>query len=86
MVVLGVLFVIAYTIIGGFLAETASDFMQALVMVSALGAVLVVGIAATGGVGAVISNAREIPGFLEFFGIAQPQVVDGIQQLSAAIS
>ena len=30
---------------------------------------------------AVIENAKSIPGFFDFFGIAQPQVVDGVQQI-----
>jgi len=42
------------------------------------------GIAAAGGISAVINNAKSIPGFLEFFGIAQPTLVDGVQQLDAA--
>ena len=74
------MFVLLYTIIGGFLAESASDFMQAIVMVAALTIIVVVGTAAAGGLDAVIANARSIPGFLEFFGIATPVTVDGVQQ------
>jgi sodium/proline symporter len=36
MMIAGALFVVAYTFIGGFLAESASDFMQGIVMVFAL--------------------------------------------------
>ena len=43
----GALFVVAYTFIGGFLAESASDFMQGIVMVFALTIVAVVGITST---------------------------------------
>jgi sodium/proline symporter len=39
------------------------------------------GIWNAGGISAIIENAKEIPGFLEFFGIAQPKIVDGIQQI-----
>ncbi len=84
MMVAGAVFVIVYTVLGGFLAETASDFMQAIVMIFALVTVLGTGIAAAGGIDAVVANVREIPGFLAFFGIAQPQVADGVQQLDAA--
>lgn len=84
MMVAGALFVILYTLLGGFLAETASDFMQAIVMIFALITVLGTAVAAAGGVGAVAANIRDIPGFVAFFGIAQPEVVDGVQQMDAA--
>lgn len=81
MMIVGALFVLVYTIIGGFLAESASDFMQAVVMISALLIILVTGTAAAGGLGAVLDNARSIPGFLEFFGAASPvTTADGVQQ------
>lgn len=74
MMVLGAVFVLAYTLIGGFLAESASDFMQAIVMVVALVVVVLTGTYAAGGLGAVIENAKNIPGFFEFFGLASPSV------------
>ncbi len=83
MMVLGALFVVFYTFIGGFLAESASDFMQGVVMIISLSAVVVIGISMVGGLSAVVANARQIPGFFEFFGIAQPVVVDGVQQVGA---
>lgn len=43
MMVLGALFVILYTFLGGFLAESVSDFMQAVVMIFALVTILVTG-------------------------------------------
>ncbi len=80
MMIIGAVFVLIYTIIGGFLAESASDFMQAIVMIAALLVVVITGTTAAGGLGAVIDNAKSIPGFLEFFGIATPVTVDGVQQ------
>ena len=80
MMIVGAVFVLIYTVIGGFLAESASDFMQAMVMIIALGVIVCVGTASAGGLGAVIDNVKEIPGFLDFFGIATPQTVDGVQQ------
>ena len=80
MMIVGAVFVLIYTIIGGFLAESASDFMQAVVMIIALGVIVCVGTVSAGGLGAVIENAQEIPGFLDFFGIATPETVDGVQQ------
>lgn len=42
------------------------------------------GTAAAGGFGQITENVKDIPGFLSFFGIAQPEVVDGVQQVAAA--
>ena len=85
MMILGAVFVLIYTIIGGFLAESASDFMQAIVMIVALCVVVIVGTSAAGGLGAVIENAKSIPGFFEFFGIASPITNEnGIQLLEGA--
>ena len=72
--VIGAVFVLVYTVLGGFLAESASDFMQAIVMITALGVIVAIGVVKAGGFGAIVDNAREIPGFLEFFGIASPAV------------
>ncbi len=79
MMIVGAIFVLVYTILGGFLAESASDFMQGVVMFIALGTVVVIGVVKAGGFGAIIENARSIPGFLEFFGMANPTVADGAQ-------
>lgn len=82
MMIAGAIFVVLYTFIGGFLAESASDFMQGIVMIFALTAVVLFGISHAGGIGEVIANAKSIPGFFDFFGIAQPQTVDGVQQVA----
>ncbi len=81
MMIVGAVFVLIYTIIGGFLAESVSDFMQAIVMIVALIVIVVVGTISAGGLGAVIDNAKSIPGFFEFFGTATPVTVDGVQQV-----
>lgn len=82
MMIVGAVFVLIYTIIGGFLAESASDFMQAIVMIVALVVIVVTGTVAAGGLDAVVDNAKSIPGFLEFFGIATPVTdANGVQQV-----
>lgn len=81
MMIVGAVFVLVYTIIGGFLAESASDFMQSIVMIGALIVIVVVGTVAAGGLGAVLDNAGSIPGFLDFFGVAMPITADGVQQV-----
>ena len=69
MMIIGAVFVIVYTILGGFLAESASDFMQAIVMISALVIIVVMATVKAGGPAAVLENAKAIPGFFEFFGL-----------------
>lgn len=84
MMLLGAVFVLIYTILGGFLAESASDFMQAIVMIVALTVIVIIGATKAGGFAVVIANAQEIPGFLEFFGLANPVVdTDGVQLVEA---
>lgn len=84
MMILGAIFVLLYTILGGFLAESASDFMQAIVMIIALSVIVLLGTAQAGGIGAVIENSKQIPGFLEFFGLATPVLDANGQQLVEA--
>ena len=83
MMIVGAVFVLAYTILGGFLAESASDFMQGIVMFVALATIVVISVVHAGGFGAIVENAKSIPGFLEFFGIANPVVNDqGVQTVA----
>ena len=83
MMIAGAVFVVIYTFLGGFLAESASDFMQAVVMIFALTVILITGTLAAGGLQAVVDNAKNIPGFFTFFGIASPSVdASGVQQVA----
>ena len=84
MMIVGAIFVLVYTILGGFLAESASDFMQAVVMIVALAVIVVISTVNAGGIGQVLENAGDIPGFLDFFGLASPAVNAEGQQLVEA--
>lgn len=84
MMIVGAAFVLLYTILGGFLAESASDFMQSITMIVALAAVVIVSTVRAGGLGAVMENAKEIPGFLDFFGLATPVLDANGEQLVEA--
>ena len=86
MMIGGAVFVLVYTFIGGFLAESASDFMQAVVMVIALLTILILGTNAAGGLGNVIENAAQIPGYLSLTAQAAP-VTDaaGVQQAAGGV-
>lgn len=81
MMIVGAIFVIVYTFLGGFLAESTSDFMQSVVMVLALGTILIAGNIAAGGPSAVLENINKIPGFFTFFGIAQPELTESAEQV-----
>ena len=86
MMIVGAVFVLLYTLLGGFLAESASDFMQAIVMIVALTVIVVLGTSQAGGIGAVMENAGQIPGFLEFFGLASPVLDEtGAQVVTAGV-
>ncbi|MBP3234869.1 MAG: sodium/proline symporter [Eubacterium sp.] len=56
--------IVGYTTTGGFLAASTTDFIQSIVMSIALIIVLFYGINQAGGMGAVISNANELQGYL----------------------
>lgn len=85
MLIVGAAFVLLYTILGGFLAESVSDFMQSIIMIIALSVIVIIGTVQAGGLGEVVENAREIPGFFEFFGLATPVVdANGQQAVSEA--
>ncbi|MBQ7344484.1 MAG: sodium/proline symporter [Oscillospiraceae bacterium] len=84
MMIVGAIFVLLYTLLGGFLAESASDFMQAIVMIAALAVIVIISTVNAGGVGQVLDNAGQIPGFMEFFGLATPVVDEAGTQLVEA--
>lgn len=81
MMIVGAIFVILYTFLGGFLAESASDFMQSIVMVVALISILVLGTINAGGIGAVIENAQGIAGYFSLTEVANPVTNEAGMQL-----
>ena len=81
MMILGAVFVLLYTILGGFLAESASDFMQSIVMIVALAVIVIIGTVNAGGIGAVVDNAQSIPGFFDFFNQATPVLNEAGEQV-----
>lgn len=61
--IVAAVFVLAYTFLGGYLAESASDFMQGVVMVTVLVLILILSVVSAGGLNTVIENAKSIDGF-----------------------
>ncbi len=62
--IVSAIIIILYTMSGGFLAASTTDFLQSIVMTFALIVVLFFGINAAGGMGAVMSNAEGLVGYL----------------------
>ena len=62
--VVGAVIIIGYTVLGGFLAVSTTDFVQSVVMTVALLAVLIFSVGQAGGLGAVMDNAKSMAGYL----------------------
>ena len=63
--IVGAIVVIGYTVMGGFMAVSFTDLIQSIFMTIALIAVVLFGIHQAGGLGAVIANAKALPGYLD---------------------
>ena len=59
--------IVAYCTLGGFMAASITSLIQALMMSFALIVVLFFGIRTAGGWGAVLENAKSVPGYLSLF-------------------
>lgn len=64
--------IVAYTTLGGFLAASTTDLIQSIVMTIALIIVVFFGISMSGGLNVVISNAKELPGYLSLTNVYDP--------------
>jgi sodium/proline symporter len=83
MMVIGAVLVFAYTLMGGFLAESVSDFVQGCVMIVSLIVVFIGSILAIGGVEEIAAFIREVPGFGSLTQSAAPLVdAEGVQQVT----
>lgn len=59
--------IVGYCALGGFLAASTTDLIQSIVMTIALVVVVFFGVHVSGGFGVVMDNARQLPGYLDFF-------------------
>jgi sodium/proline symporter len=83
MVILGAVLVMLYTTLGGFWAVGMTDLIQGLLMIFALALVMAFGIAHAGGFAGIAENLRHFPRFTDFFGIATPDMADGVQRAAS---
>ena len=58
--------IVGYTAAGGFLAASLTDLVQSIIMTIAIVFVLVYATVQAGGIGAVMENAKALPGYLSF--------------------
>jgi sodium/proline symporter len=84
MMIIGAILVFVYTLVGGFLAESVSDFIQGTVMIIALVVVLIGSLIAIGSIENVTTFIAGVPGFGSLVQSATPLVdAQGVQQLAA---
>jgi len=76
MMIIAAVFVLVYTFLGGFLAESASDFMQAVVMIVALVLILVLSTVSAGGLSKVVANAKSFDGYFSLFTTSDPSATE----------
>ncbi|MDE5565036.1 MAG: sodium/proline symporter [Oscillospiraceae bacterium] len=67
--IISAIIIIAYTCTGGFLAASFTDLIQSIVMTLALISIVLFGVYTAGGLGNVIDNAKEIPGYFSLTNI-----------------
>ena len=65
-VIVGAIVIISYTSIGGFNAVATMDLIQSVIMTAALAVIVVFGVVQAGGMDAVLTHARTLPGFFSF--------------------
>ena len=64
--------IVAYTILGGFLAASTTDLIQSIVMTIALLTVVLYSANAAGGFDVVMENAQKLPGYLSLVNTHDP--------------
>ena len=70
--VLSAVVIVGYTITGGFLAASTTEFIQSIVMTVALFVVVGFGVSVAGGFEAVFENAKALPGYLSMTATYSP--------------
>lgn len=64
--IISAIVIVGYTAAGGFLAASITDFIQSIIMTFAILFVLIYATVQAGGIGAVMENAKLLPGYLSF--------------------
>ena len=61
--------IVIYTIMGGFTSVATNDLIQSIVMSIALISIVTFGVSSAGGFGAVMDNAKSLPGYFSLSAI-----------------
>lgn len=83
--IISALVIVGYTVMGGFLAASTTDFIQSIVMTIALLIVLIFGTHMAGGMDAVMENAKALPGYLSMFFTHSRETGEAVPYGSVAI-
>ncbi len=62
--IISAIVIVGYTAAGGFMAASTTDFIQSIIMTVAVLFVLIFSTVPAGGIGAVIDNVKDLPGYL----------------------
>lgn len=62
--IVGAIIIVAYTVMGGFMAVSTTDLIQSIVMTIALLVIVLFALNEAGGIDVVIANAEKLPGYL----------------------
>ncbi len=68
-VILFAIIIVIYTIMGGFTSVATNDLIQSIVMSIALISIVTFGVSSAGGFGAVMDNAKSLPGYFSLSAI-----------------
>ena len=72
MMIISALVIIAYSVVGGFLAVCTTDLIQGILMFFALLAIVIFGYAAVGGADQIAANLSGINGYFSVWGVNNP--------------
>ena len=66
--IVGAIIIATYTVLGGFLAASTTDFIQSIIMTFALLIVLVYGLEVGGGIDGVLKSTNDVPNYFSLSG------------------
>lgn len=84
--IVGAIVIVAYTVSGGFLAASTTDFIQSIIMTLALVIVVVFGISSVDGMANVTASVKDLPGYLSLTSVFNGTSSAGSYSLLAIVS
>ncbi len=84
--IVGAVVIVAYTVLGGFLAASTTDFLQSIVMTLALVVVVIFGISSVDGMANVTNAVKDLPGYLSLTAVFNGTATPGTYSFLAIVS